>query len=64
MSINLEDIDKLNRRERQQFETWCREYMNREYHRNLRERAIARQRAELGEEDYEYLTSTMESGRP
>lgn len=51
MGVNIRDIDKLSRQERQQFETWCREYMNREYYRNLRERAIARQRAELEIED-------------
>lgn len=51
MGVNLKDIDTLSLRERQQFETWYRDFMNKQYHRNLRKQAIARQRAELETED-------------
>jgi len=48
---NLRDIDRLSRQELQQFERWQKDFMNKQYYRQLQERGNMERRIELGDKN-------------
>lgn len=51
MGPNLRDIDRLSRQELQQFERWQKDFMNKQYYRQLQERGNMERRIELGDKN-------------